>query len=156
MASRWSSRLAVWLLPILGAAAVPRLAAQRVRELGVQAVFTAADEATFVAGPLIAIRPSPRARLSLGTGVGISEETLAWRAELLGHFLLNPARRRGFGLYGAAGVAASAGPFERGYIVLALGMESRPGTRSGWTVEAGVGGGVRFAAGYRWRRSVPP
>jgi hypothetical protein len=28
---------------------------------------------------------------------------------------------------------------------------SRPGAAWGWFVEAGVGGGARLSAGYRWR-----
>jgi hypothetical protein len=39
----------------------------------------------------------------------------------------------------------------RGYLVLTLGMEQRPGAASGWMVELGLGGGVRLSGGYRWR-----
>jgi hypothetical protein len=35
--------------------------------------------------------------------------------------------------------------------VLAAGIEGRPGAASGWFLEAGVGGGARLSAGYRWR-----
>jgi hypothetical protein len=55
------------------------------------------------------------------------------------------------GAYLAGGVAAVGGPADRGYLVLAAGIEDRPGARSGWFLEAGVGGGARLAAGYRWR-----
>jgi hypothetical protein len=58
-------------------------------------------------------------------------------------------------VYGAGGVAVAGGPVDQGYVVLTLGIEGRPGARSGWFAEAGVGGGVRLALGYRWRR-VPP
>ncbi len=44
-----------------------------------------------------------------------------------------------------------AGVEDQGYIVLTLGVESRPGSGGGWFVEGGVGGGVRLAGGYRWR-----
>jgi hypothetical protein len=54
-------------------------------------------------------------------------------------------------LYGAGGVAVVGGPVEQGYLVLTLGLEDRPAARAGWFVEAGVGGGARLAAGYRWR-----
>jgi hypothetical protein len=40
----------------------------------------------------------------------------------------------------------------QGYMVLGLGVESSPGARSGWALEAGIGGGFRIALGYRWRR----
>jgi len=72
--------------------------------------------------------------------------------ELLVHFLLNPTRRTGAGVYGAGGVAVVGGPVDQGYVVVTLGVESRPGAPSGWFVEAGVGGGARLAMGYRWRR----
>jgi hypothetical protein len=84
--------------------------------------------------------------------VGGSAGELAFRAELLGHFLLSPNKRTGMGPYFAAGVAAVGGPVERGYLVLTLGVEQRPGARSGWVAEAGIGGGFRVALGYRWRR----
>jgi hypothetical protein len=43
------------------------------------------------------------------------------------------------------------GPVERGYLVLTLGLEASPGGRTGWFLEAGVGGGARIAAGWRRR-----
>jgi hypothetical protein len=56
------------------------------------------------------------------------------------------------GAYAGGGVAGIAGPDDRGYLVLLLGIEAGPGARGGWALEAGVGGGLRLAAGYRWRR----
>ena len=41
---------------------------------------------------------------------------------------------------------------DKGYLVLLLGLEARPGAFHGWSVELGVGAGVRVAVGYRWRR----
>ncbi|MBA3893587.1 MAG: hypothetical protein H0X69_07810, partial [Gemmatimonadales bacterium] len=58
---------------------------------------------------------------------------------------------QGPGVYVAGGVGAVGGPADRGYLVLALGIENRPGGPSGWFAEAGVGGGARLAGGYRWR-----
>jgi len=82
-----------------------------------------------------------------GNGVG--------RAELVGQFLLNPRTTQlgGYAGGGLAGVFANGA--DNGYLVLMVGIESRPGGRGGWFVEAGVGGGARFAAGYRWRK-LPP
>lgn len=151
MGSRWSSVSLLVLAPLLGAGATMPVRAQQVRELGMQVVGVAADEAGLVAGPIAAVRPSSRVRISLAAGAGAVGGEIAGRAELLGHFLLDPGKRRGVGVYGAAGVAAVAGPFERGYLVLAMGVEGRPGARAGWTLEAGVGGGARLAAGYRRR-----
>ena len=48
------------------------------------------------------------------------------------------------------------GPVDRGYLVLTVGLENALPRRSGWAVEAGVGGGVRVLLGYRWRWLRPP
>jgi len=135
-----------------GAGASP-VRAQTVWEAGFQAIGTAAKRSAAVAGPVVAVRPSSRMRVSLSAGAGASADDLSWRGELLCHFLLSPFRRRGIGLYGAGGVAAVTGPVDRGYLVLTLGAEGRPAARSGWIVEAGVGGGARLAVGYRLRWS---
>ena len=121
-------------------------------ELGVQAIGTAADPAVAVGGVYGAIRTSHRTRVSVGLGAGVSDGDAAVRGELLVHFLLNPARRTGAGVYGAGGIAVAEGPVDQGYVVVTLGIEGRPGARSGWFVEGGVGGGARLALGYRWRR----
>jgi hypothetical protein len=127
------------------------LAAQA-REFGIQAIGTASDPALGVGALYGALRTSNRTRLSVTAGVGGSAGELAFRAELLGHFLLSPNKRHGTGPYFAAGVAGVGGPVDRGYLVLTLGVEQRPGSGSGWVAEAGVGGGFRLALGYRWRR----
>jgi hypothetical protein len=129
----------------------PPLAAQHARELGLQATGTASDPALGVAGVYGAIRTSTRTRVSASAGLGISGSEAAWRGELLIHLLMSPTARRGVGVYAASGVAAVGGPVERGYIVLTLGAEQHPGQRTGWFFEAGLGGGARLAAGYRWR-----
>ena len=128
------------------------LAAQQAREIGIQAIGTASDPALGVGALYGALRTSNRTRLSVTGGVGGSAGELAFRAELLGHFLLSPNKRNGTGPYFAAGVAGVGGPVDRGYLVLTLGIEQRPGGGSGWVAEAGVGGGFRVALGYRWRR----
>jgi len=160
MASRWARRPAAGraLAALLAAAAGSRgapVAAQQVTEFGVMGIATASDPALVVGGGYGAIRTSQRTRISAGLGAGVSDGRAAWRGELLAHFLLNPTRRRGVGIYGAGGVAAVGGPVDQGYLVLTLGLEARPGERSGWFVEAGVGGGARLAVGVRWRRWPP-
>lgn len=144
MASRWLSAVAAL------AAATPA-SAQQVKELGIQAVGTLSDPGLAVGGLYGAWRPSSRARISATLALGGSDGEMAWRGELLGHFLLSPRRRRGPGAYLAGGVAVVGGPADRGYMVVALGVEDRPGGPSGWFAEAGFGGGPRLAAGYRWR-----
>jgi hypothetical protein len=126
--------------------------AQSVPELGVVAMATASDPALVAAGAYGGLRTSLRTRVSAAALAGVSGSEAAWRGELLVHFLLNPTRRTGAGVYGAGGVAVVGGPVDQGYVVVTLGVEARPGAPSGWFVEAGVGGGARLAMGYRWRR----
>ena len=124
-------------------------------EVGVQAIGTAADPTVVVGSLYGAIRTSHRTRISAALGAGVSDGDGALRGELLAHFLLNPTRRTGAGVYGAGGIALAEVPVDQGYVVVTLGIEGRPGSRSGWFVEGGVGGGARLALGYRWRR-LPP
>jgi hypothetical protein len=158
MGSRWAERARPILRPgsllVMALAAAQPAAAQRVVEPGVAAIATAADPAVVVAGGTVGLRTSTRTRISATLAAGASDGAFAWRGELLGHFLLSPARLRGVGLYGGGGVALAGGPVDQGYLVLTLGLEQRPGGRRGWFVETGVGGGARLAAGYRWRRGV--
>ncbi len=149
MGSRWVSLAALALAALPGRAR--EAVAQQGREIGVTGIATASDPALAVAGVYAGLRTSRRTRVSVAATAGASDGAAAWRGELLAHFLLSPARRRGVGLYGAGGVAVVGGPVEQGYVVLALGLEGRPGAPSGWFVEGGVGGGARLAAGYRWR-----
>jgi hypothetical protein len=145
MALRWLSAVAA----LVGAAAPA--GAQQVSELGIQVIGTLSDPALGVGGVYAGWRPTKRARVSASLGLGGAGGEVAWRGELLGHFLLAPTRRAGAALYVAGGVAAVGGATDQGYLVLVAGVESRPGATSGWFLEAGVGGGARLSAGYRWR-----
>lgn len=145
MRSRWASLLAAATVGATPAGA------QQARELGLQVLGTASDPALVAAGIYGALRPTSRVRLSAAAAVGRAGGDPAWRGELLAHFLLAPRTRRGIGVYGAAGIAAVGGPVDEGYLVLALGAETRPGAGSGWFLEAGVGGGARLALGFRRR-----
>jgi hypothetical protein len=150
MDSRWGS-----LAAAVAIAAPSPVAAQRVSELGAQATALIASPGSMVGGVYGALRTSARTRISVAAGVGGALGETVVRGELLAHFLLNPARLRGVGPYVAGGVAVESGPVEEGYLVLTLGLESRPGAKSGWFVETGVGGGARIAAGFRYRH-LPP
>jgi hypothetical protein len=151
MTSRWAS---LFVAAGVGLGAAP-LAAQggSVREYGLEAVATASEPAVYTAGLTASIRPSLRARVAAYAGGGVDADGRGvGRAELVAHFLLNP-RSTHAGFYaggGLAGVFASGD--DNGYLVLLVGVEGRPGGRGGWFAEAGVGGGARIAAGYRWRK----
>jgi hypothetical protein len=149
MTSTWGrpGALALALALIL----VPETAgAQRAREIGLHAVFTGQDEELAAAGAYAAIRTTRRTRLALTAAAGSAGGTFVARGEVLGHFLLSPAAL-GPGVYGGGGIAGIAGAGEEGFLVLLLGIEHAPGGAAGWYLEGGVGGGVRIAAGYRWR-----
>jgi hypothetical protein len=126
-------------------------AAQQVREIGIQAVGTLSDPTLAVAGGYGAVGTSGRTRVSASIGAGLSDGELAWRGELLGHFLLSPEERQRPGFYLAGGLAGVEGPVSRGYLVVTVGVEQRPRAATGWALEAGIGGGFRVALGYRWR-----
>jgi hypothetical protein len=127
------------------------VAAQRVTELGLQAITTIAHESFGGAGVYAAVRLGERTRLAGTLALGSAAGRFAGRGEVLGHFLLSPTKMRGVGLYALGGAAWAGGPADQGYVVVGLGLEARPGARSGWGLEAGVGGGFRLTAGYRWR-----
>jgi len=106
------------------------------------------------AGLGIARRVSGQTRFGLGAAGGSLSSDAALRLEATGQFLVSPAVRSGVGLYGGAGIAWQGGNRTpgAGYLTLLVGVESAPGRRSGWYAELGLGGGVRMAAGWRWRR----
>lgn len=138
---------------VLGGLLAAPLAAQQqaVRELGVETVAAWADPAIYTVGLTASIRPASRTRVALFAGGGVSDGAGVARAELLGHFLLNP-RSTHAAFYGGGGIAGVFGSgYADGYLVLLVGVEGSPGGRGGWFAEAGVGGGARLAVGYRWR-----
>jgi hypothetical protein len=145
MASIWRS------LPLLVLGWASPAAAQVVREAGVQALATTASPAVATGGLYLAVRPSLRTRIAATLGAGVSDQRAAGRGELLAHFLLSPTATARPGVYLGAGVAGVVGPVDQGYVVALVGVEWAPGGRAGWALEAGVGGGLRFTAGWRWR-----
>lgn len=79
------------------------------------------------------------------------------RLEATAQLIVNPSGRGGAGLYAGTGVAWQGGRGTRGngYITALIGLETAPGAKRGWVVEAGLGGGVRVTVGWRWRRFPP-
>ncbi len=151
MISRWAEFLVAAAL----VAAPGALAAQGVREFGLQATAAIARESFVGGGLAVAWRPSSRSRLALTASPGAASGTFALRGEASLQFLLDPFTARRLGIYAGTGLAAEAGRRADGYLLLLLGIESRPGAPSGWAMDVGVGGGVRISVGWRWRR-LPP
>jgi hypothetical protein len=84
-------------------------------------------------------------------GGAAADGGFAFRGEAAYHFLLSP-ESRGLGAYLGGGVAAAEAEGWRGLLLGVVGVEAAPGGRGGWFAEAGFGGGIRLAAGFRWRR----
>jgi len=109
----------------------------------------------------LAYRPGGQGRLAFAVAGGSEAGDAALRAHLTWQFLLTPAARRGTGLYAGVGgaLAVARETPGAGYLAIVLGLEAAPGRGGGgagqglrnWYVELGLGGGVRAAAGWRWR-----
>lgn len=145
------SRRGTWTLLLLTPLLSSGLKAQQGLEYGLHALSTAAAADFLGAGAQVALRPGGRARFVATITPGALDGDFAIRGEVLGQFLLNPRSPRR-GVYAGGGLAGISSTETQGYVVLLIGIESHPGGRSGWMLEAGIGGGVRVMAGYRWRR----
>lgn len=128
-----------------------QLHAQKGFEGGVHALATFADFTFAGAGLHLGVRPGGRSRFTLTFTPGAVDERFAARGEVTGQFLLNPSSQTR-SLYAGGGIAGLTGPIDQGYLLMIVGLESRPGGSSGWVIEGGIGGGVRVLVGYRWRR----
>lgn len=120
-------------------------------EAGLQGLVTISDTILAAGGPVLAVRPTSNTRIALVAAFGAAGGAFASRIELVGHFLLDPARQHGVGTYGIGGVAYVHDRTDHGYLVVGLGAEWAPGGDGGWFLEGGVGGGWMVSAGYRWR-----
>jgi len=127
------------------------LGAQVRREVQAAAVATTAAPFAVTAGPGMAVRIGRRDRLVGWVGLGVGDGRFAARGEGAYHFLLSPESRAA-GIYLGGGIAAAAAAGWRGLLIGVVGIEAAPGARRGWFAEAGFGGGVRLAAGFRWRQ----
>ncbi len=129
------------------------LQAQRAREWQLQGIATLGRE-RFVGGGLgIALRTDGRMRLALAVNAGDLEGTAAVRSEATVSYHLNPFKRSGVSPYVVGGAAlVLTGDRSGEYLLLSVGLESRPGAGTGWFLEAGVGGGIRLTGGLRLRR----
>jgi hypothetical protein len=155
----WRSRPEAWSCAAVLLAAVPGPAcAQGWRETQLAAVGAASRPAVGALGVGLAWRDPGRTRVGVLLMAGANENGgLAGRAEVAWHFLLDPAKRTGDGVYGGGGVALAASDGRtRPFILLVLGAENAPAGRRGTFIEVGVGGGVRLAVGMRWRKQNAP
>ncbi|HMG17517.1 MAG TPA: hypothetical protein VK573_02240 [Gemmatimonadales bacterium] len=109
---------------------------------------------TFAGAELgLAHRPSGDSRIALALAGGTAGQRAAARARLTLQLLVNSSARSGVGIYAGVGTAfmARRGSPGQGYLAVLLGLEGAPGRRHSWFVEAGLGGGVLAAGGWRLR-----
>jgi hypothetical protein len=138
----------------MAACLVPRAArAQRAQEWRIQAIGLAAPDWFLGGGGAFGVR----SRSGIGAGVvaalGSHRGRVGGRGEAVVSFYLDPLRERGLAPYAAGGVGVTGdrtGAQE--YLVVLVGVATNPGSRRGWFVEAGLGGGVRLSAGIAFRR----
>jgi hypothetical protein len=131
-----------------------RLAAQRGFDLQVQGLGLAGAATFLGAGAGAGLRAGLGSRLSLAASGGWLEDAggAARMEALFTYHLFTPGRPRPAPYAGAGvGVTASDGG-ATGQLVVVLGLETGAQRGAGWFVEAGVGGGVRVALGYRLTR----
>ena len=140
-----------WALTTLVPAAGAQLAATE-WSMGVTAV--AARYTFWGAGLELARRPSGQVRGAVAGAAGARDGQAAVRLDATAQFVVTPSARTGVTLSGGLGLAYAGARHERGaaWATAQLGAEAAAGRRRGWFVELGLGGGVRVAAGWRWRR----
>jgi hypothetical protein len=153
----WCSRPSLLLLLPALAAAAPS-PAQSLTEAQVWGTAVASKPAFYGAGFGLAWRDAERDRIAPAVAFGaFGDGALGARADLSYQFLLDPTKRTGSALYGGGGISVAA---RRGrvvpYALLVVGIETAPGGAGGSFLEVGVGGGVRVALGYRWRKHNAP
>ncbi len=143
------------------AAGVAALAAAPARGQGPPATEAGAGVAVALArrgfwGPELGLarRPGGQGRLALAVAAGDYEGVLGVRVAATAQFLLTAAARAGVTPYAGLGLAFTGADGVRGagYLAAVVGLESGAGRRAGWYGEVGLSGGVRLAAGRRWRR----
>ncbi len=128
--------------------------AQRVVEWQVQGTAVATGEQFFGGGAAVALRAG-RVRVGVAALGGAWEGAAALRGEAALSYHLNPAKRRGLTPYLGGGAAVTWTGFgSTEYLLVLVGVEWGPGGPAGWFVEAGAGGGLRLAAGVRWRHRL--
>jgi hypothetical protein len=138
-------------LSVLLLAAPATGSAQTPREFGVEGMALLRDSSLVGGAVYGGLRVTHRMRVALTGALGGGDGGLGARGELAGHFLLSPGLKHGMGLYGGGGLALEQQGDTRGYLELIIGAETNPGAASGWILEAGFGGGVRLALGWRAR-----
>lgn len=102
-----------------------------------------------------AIRTTGATRVSLSAGTGLLEMGSTARGEIAGEYLLAPRAAGRLGVYVGGGLAGVIGEGRGQFLLAYVGVEKSPGLKSGWALEAGMGGGFRLRAAWHWRKFPP-
>jgi len=156
--TRRAPLIATLLCGVAAPARAQGVQARGVRELQVHAAGVASRPFFGGAGGGVAFRDADRNRWLGAFAVGLLDDGgVGARGDFVYHFLLDPRKRQGSAVYGGGGLTAQvAGGRVTPYLLLVVGAENAPGGVGGSFVEVGVGGGVRVAVGYRWRKRNAP
>jgi hypothetical protein len=105
----------------------------------------------------VARRPGGQRRGAVTVALGEAGGAAAVRVSAAVQLVLTPGARTGTSPYAGVGLAFAGAEGERGagYLAMMLGVETAPARARGWYVELGLEGGVRLAAGARWRHFSP-
>lgn len=145
-------RIAVVMLAF--AAATTPVFAQRAAttELATGAVGTIASRDFWGAEVGVARRSGSR-RAMLTLAGGSVAGAAAVRVRATAQFLVRPRARSGMNPYAGLGIAWAGEDDAHGAAFLAVvaGVEAAPAVPRGWYLEIGLEGGIRLAAGLRWR-----
>ena len=119
------------------------------------AVVVAARQ-SFAGAELGLGRRADQGLVAVGVAAGEQAGAAALRVSGTAAFVLLPFAA-GWTPYAGLGlsVVGVRGASGAGYLTGVLGLETTPRGRRSWYVEAGLGGGVRAAAGIRWRHAPP-
>jgi hypothetical protein len=129
------------------------LVAQATTGVGVAAVAVASDP-WFVGGGLQSAFPlGDLMRVSALGAIGTRAGAVEGRGELSLQLVFDPTLTKPVTWYAGGGLALRAGSTTDGFLLLVGGIEGRGRGRDRWWIETGVGGGARFALGYRWHRA---
>ena len=125
-----------------------------VTELSLGAATVLLDRSFVGAEAGLAHRPSNESRIALAVAGGAVSGDPAVRAQLTVQLVLNSLARSGTGVYAGVGgaFAGQSGVHGQSFLAVLVGVEAAPGRRQAWYLELGFCGGVRAAAGWRWRK----
>lgn len=141
-------------LALTAAAGVARAQGLTATEWSVGGTMVAARRTFLGAGVEVAHRPGGQMRAALAAAAGARDGAAALRIDAMAQFVVTPSARTGVTLSGGLGLAYAGARKTRGaaWATAQLGAEAAAGRRRAWFVELGLGGGLRVAAGWRWRR----